>query len=149
MAEVVIRPTVKFVKAGYSIIFLLIVAAGILQVNFLAPEQPPWLPLVTGLLLLWPLQRHLSRRLTKATITGDKLRYETGLLSKSTRSIQLSKIQDVRVDQSLSQRLFDVGNISIETAGEASRLTMENIDNPQVVADEVMRAAQKNPKRSI
>jgi len=50
-------------------------------------------------------------------------------------------VQDVRVDQSLGQRLLQIGNLSIETAGEASRLTMENIDNPQQVADEIIDAA--------
>jgi uncharacterized membrane protein YdbT with pleckstrin-like domain len=74
----------------------------------------------------------------KATITGDRLRYETGFTSKSTRTIQLSKVQDVRVDQTLMQRMFHVGNISIETAGEASRLTLVHIDNPQPLADEIM-----------
>ena len=75
---------------------------------------------------------------TKTTITGERLRYESGVASKSTRTIQLSKVQDVRVDQALSQRMFGVGDISIETAGEASRLTLVNIDNPQALADEIL-----------
>ena len=53
------------------------------------------------------------------------------MTSKTTRNIQISKIQDVRVDQSVSQRIFNVGDLSIETAGESSRLTVHNVDNPQ------------------
>ncbi len=60
----------------------------------------------------------------KLTIAGDKLRYETGLASKSMRIIQLPKVQDVRVLQSFWQRIFGVGDISIETAGENSRLVV-------------------------
>jgi uncharacterized membrane protein YdbT with pleckstrin-like domain len=52
-------------------------------------------------------------------------------------------VQDVRVDQKMLQRLFDIGDISIETAGEASRLTLHNIDKPQTLADEIMNRAQK------
>jgi uncharacterized membrane protein YdbT with pleckstrin-like domain len=80
----------------------------------------------------------------KVTITGDKLRYESGLLSKTTRNIQLSKVQDVRVDQSLGQRMMGVGDLSIETSGESSRLEVDNIDQPQAVADEIIAASQEH-----
>ena len=79
---------------------------------------------------------------------GDRLRYETGMTSKSTRTIQLSKVQDVRVDQSMAQRMFNIGNISIETAGEASRLTIENVDDPQALADEILNRAQHGAAQS-
>jgi hypothetical protein len=36
------------------------------------------------------------------------------------------------------QRLLSVGDISIETAGETSRLTIQNVDNPQQMADDIM-----------
>ncbi len=93
------------------------------------------------LLLLWPLKRHLERQTVKLTIAGEKLRYETGLATKSTRIIQLPKVQDVRVIQSLSQRLFDVGHVSIETAGESSRLVVENLDRPQQLAEQITDAS--------
>ena len=44
------------------------------------------------------------------TMVGDKLRYEVGMLSKATRTIQLSKVQDVTVRQSLPQRIAGVGD---------------------------------------
>ena len=59
-------------------------------------------------------------------------------VSKSTRTIQISKVQDVRVDQTLTQRLLKIGNLSMETAGETSRLTVVNVDHPQDVADELI-----------
>ena len=79
---------------------------------------------------------------------GDKLRYEIGILSKTTRTIQISKIQDVTVIQSLGQRLIGVGTLSIETAGETSRLTIANIDEPRVVAEELLDASRgQAPKK--
>jgi uncharacterized membrane protein YdbT with pleckstrin-like domain len=81
------------------------------------------------------------------TLAGDKLRYESGALSKTTRTIQVSKVQDVRVDQSLLQRLIGTGNLSIETAGETSRLTVENIDDPGAVADAITEASQGQPQK--
>ena len=124
MAELTIKPTAKFLKAGT--ILAAIVFLG-LEAAYLAEWQDDryrWVMILPPLILLWPLARWIRRNFSKATITGDRLRYETGFTSKSTRTIQLSKVQDVRVDQRMSQRLFGVGDIAIETAGEASRLEM-------------------------
>jgi uncharacterized membrane protein YdbT with pleckstrin-like domain len=49
----------------------------------------------------------------------------------------------VRVDQGFQQRFFNVGDLSIETAGEASRLTIPDVDNPQSLADAILDHSQK------
>jgi uncharacterized membrane protein YdbT with pleckstrin-like domain len=110
---------------------------------------PDWTPAVIAVLLVWPLQRHLRRQGTKVVVSSDKLRYESGLISKSTRTISLAKVQDVSVHQSVGQRITSTGDLAIETAGESSRLTVHNIDRPQAVADQIHdaseRAARQNP----
>ena len=140
----------KQIKAGYLLAVLVIVAAVVVHVKYLMPREDPtwvrepWLPVVAALFLLLPIRRHIRRQSVKMTIAGDKLRYEAGLLSKTTRNIQLSKVQDVRVDQSLGQRMLGVGDISIETSGESSRLEMDNVDAPQTIADEIIAASQQH-----
>jgi uncharacterized membrane protein YdbT with pleckstrin-like domain len=152
MEELVIRPSSKFIKLGYAVVILLIIGAAILQNQY--PENfgalPPWgLSAIFALLLLWPASRHWRQRFTKMTMIGDKLRYETGMMSKSTRTIQLSKVQDVTVRQTLGQRLAGIGDLSIETAGESSRLTFPNIDRPQAIADRVIDESHKIGVRGI
>jgi uncharacterized membrane protein YdbT with pleckstrin-like domain len=132
----------KFIKAGYVCALLVVCAAVIVHYKYLADQHPtPYLPIASLLLLLWPIKRHLQRQTVKLTISGEKLRYETGLASKSTRIIQLPKVQDVRVIQSISQRIFNVGDVSIETAGENSRLIVENLDAPRELAEQLTDAA--------
>lgn len=142
MPDLIIQPTAKFIKAG-TIVAALVVAGLDLLYYTKAGELRLWLMAVPVLLFLWPAERQLRRQYTKATITGDRLRYESGMTSRSTRNIQLSKIQDVRVDQAVMQRIFGVGNLSIETAGESSRLTLINVDKPQELADEIMNRVPK------
>lgn len=145
MSDRIIRPSMKQIKVWYAVAVLMIAAAVVVQAKYLTPrEQPLWLPVVALVFLLIPIRRHIRRQSMKVTITGDKLRYESGLLSKTTRNIQLSKVQDVRVDQSLGQRMMGVGDISIETSGESSRLEVDNIDQPQAVADEIIAASQEH-----
>jgi uncharacterized membrane protein YdbT with pleckstrin-like domain len=143
VSEVTIRPTAKFLKLG-TILTALIFAG--LEIAYFARwrdrEVLRLLPLVLPVIFLWPATRWLRLRCTRATVTGDRLRYETGFTSKSTRNIQLSKLQDVRVDQGLFQRMWNIGDISLETSGETSRLTIHNVDRPQSVADELMARSQ-------
>jgi uncharacterized membrane protein YdbT with pleckstrin-like domain len=144
LADVTIRPTAKFLKAGTILAAILFLALEIAYFVWLRDQASPILLVLPPLILLWPGSRWLRRRFTVITITGDRLRYETGFASKSTRTIQLSKLQDVRVDQRLTQRIFDVGDLSLETSGETSRLVIHNVDRPQDTADELMNRSQAN-----
>jgi uncharacterized membrane protein YdbT with pleckstrin-like domain len=141
--ELTIRPTAKFLKAGFvlaGLVFLALEAMCVISWNEAAGTS--LIMLAPVLVFLWPAVRSLGRRFTKAVISGDRLRYETGITSKSTRTIQLSKVQDVRVDQRMMQRLFNIGDISIETAGETSRLSIPNVDDAQALADEILNRSQ-------
>jgi uncharacterized membrane protein YdbT with pleckstrin-like domain len=146
MADLLVRPTRKWIRLKYTIVFILFAIAVGVYVNALQDKLEPWLLAVPGLLFLWPIAGSIARRFTKIEITGDKLRYETGMMSRTTRTIQISKVQDVRVDQSFLQRLVGIGNLSIETAGETSRLTMEDIDEPHAVADAILDASRGLPQ---
>ena len=145
MQDVVIRPSMKFIKVGYAITLLVIASAFAVHYLYIATDHPgpPWLPIGSLILLLWPIKRHIQRQSVKLTIAGDKLRYEVGLASKSTRIIQLPKVQDVRVVQSFAQRIFGIGDISIETAGENSRLVVEHLDRPQELAEQITDASAR------
>jgi uncharacterized membrane protein YdbT with pleckstrin-like domain len=144
VSDFTIRPTAKFLKLGTilaGVVFIALEYGCLTSWNDKAGSQ--WIMILPALIWIWPAERALRRRVITTTITGDRLRYETGAISKSTRTIQLSKLQDVRVDQRLMQRIFNVGNLSLETAGEASRLTIQNVDKPQALADEILNRAQK------
>jgi uncharacterized membrane protein YdbT with pleckstrin-like domain len=152
MAEMIIRPTMKFIYLGYLLTTVLVVALVVVLMHVQWPpdipsQLRPWIPWLPVLLLLWPLKRHLRNRLTKMTIMDDRLRYETGLASKTTRTILISKVQDVTVHQRVGQRILGVGDLSIETAGESSRLTIFQIDRPQEVADHINEHSQKEPTK--
>jgi uncharacterized membrane protein YdbT with pleckstrin-like domain len=141
MADLIIQPTAKFLKAGTIVAALIFIGLEVLYLTQWRDPSRDWVMILPPLILLWPLNGWFKRAKKKATLTGDRLRYETGFMSKSTRTIQLVKVQDVRVYQSLTQRMLGVGNLSIETAGEASQLALENIDNPQALADEILNRA--------
>ena len=152
MAEMIIRPTMKFIYMGYVVVIVIVVALVVAMERIPMPSQipsawQPWIPWLPVLLLLWPVKRHLLNRLTKMTILDDKLRYERGLMSRTTRTILISRVQDVTVHQRVGQRLFGVGDLSVETAGEASRETIVNIDRPKEIADHINELSQRGPSK--
>jgi membrane protein YdbS with pleckstrin-like domain len=91
---------------------------------------------------LYLMGRHIQRRLVKLTILEDRLRYEAGFLSKTTRTMELSKVQDVRVDQTVGQRMLNIGNLSLETAGESSRIVMPSVDRPHEAAEGILELSR-------
>jgi uncharacterized membrane protein YdbT with pleckstrin-like domain len=147
MPDTIIRPSIKLIKLTYWLAILL--AAVVLAYSYVdsAPRGIVWLLLLPALILVWAAGVHIARRFTTLTVTGERLRYESGILSKSTRTMELAKVQDVRVDQSLGQRMLSLGNLSIETAGETSRMTIGNIDRPNEVAERILEAAHHLGKR--
>ena len=147
MDDIVIRPSLKLIQAAYAVVLVLLAASvALYYTTGIFGQAPPIVAFVPALLLLWPLNRHIRRQFTRMTISGDKLRYETGMLSRHTRIIQITKVQDVRFDQTLGQRMWGVGNISLETAGETSQLVMRNVDSPDHVAEDILRFAHAGAK---
>jgi len=148
MSEMIIRPTMKFVRLGYVVVVVMVVALVVAMMRMQWPPWVPspwrpWIPWLPVLLLLWPLKRHLRNRFTKMTILDDRLHYETGILSRTTRTVQLSKVQDVTVHQRIGQRIFGVGDLSIETAGKSSWEAIVNIDRPQEIADHINQLSER------
>lgn len=144
MSEIVIRPSSKLTGLSFGIAG--VVAVAILAYGLRASHPfSYWYVLfgIPGGIILWAFAKQAGRAFTKITISGDKLKYESGVAAKSTRNIPMSKVQDVRVDRSVMQQVMGIGNLSIETAGESSRITIEGIDDPQVVAEKILELASQ------
>jgi len=138
-----LRASLKFVKLGYVLSLLLAVGIAVYLVSIQNQDNRMWALLaIPALLALFGAIRQVKRRLITLTIAGDRLRYEAGLLSKTTRTMELAKVQDVRVDQTLVERLFDIGDLSLETAGETSRIVIKSIDRPQEAADYILELSR-------
>jgi membrane protein YdbS with pleckstrin-like domain len=138
-----LRPSLKLIKLSYVLCLVLAVAMGVyLGADNTHQPEAVWMLVLPAILAFFALVRHLQRRLVNLTILGDRLRYESGLFSKTTRTIELIKVQDIRVDQTLGQRIIKVGDLSLETAGGASRIIIHSIDRPQDAADHILELAR-------
>jgi putative membrane protein len=143
MHALLVRQSLKFIILAYIVCTLAEVGVVVAYYTWKLDQVPLWAPLIpflaVDLLITIRLVRAVS---TKLTVLEDRLRWESGLVSKSTRTIELDKIQDVRVDQTLGQRMLGVGDLSLETAGGSSKIVMRTIDHPQPTADRILELAR-------
>ncbi len=140
MPDLTLQPTNKWIRIQYwTVLLVLCVCVGV-YVNRFENRVSPWVLIVPALPLFFPVRGQLRRHFTKVTLAGGKLRYESGAFSKTTRTIPVSKIQDVRAEQTFAQRIVGIGDVTIETAGEAGVLEIANIDHPQRVVEAILDA---------
>lgn len=143
MSDLIIRPTLRFLKAGAVLAAIVFLGVEILYLSQWRNDVGPWVMALPPLLLLWPLARYIRWRTEKIVVSGDRLRHEAGMMSKDVRTIEITKLQYVRVHQGMWQRMFGVGDIGFETAGQGTWQGMRNIEGAQQIADEIMNRAGK------
>ena len=138
-----LRPSIKLIQLVYIASLIAAVAIAGYLLSIPGRDDRLWaLLLLPAIAIVFAGIRHLRRRLTKLTVLDDRLRFEAGLFSKTTRTIELAKVQDVRVDQTLGQRMLNIGDLSLETAGGTSRIVMQSIDRPQDAADRILELSR-------
>lgn len=149
MADMRIRPSTTLVKVTYTVAVLLAAA-----ITYLGLSQNPksnlWYATygVPALIFGIALKKHLGIMFIRMEVEGDRLKYETGMLSRTSRSVPLAKVQDVTVSQSLGQRILGLGDLSIETAGESSRITIHDIADPRGTAEQILSRTGHNQGRA-
>jgi uncharacterized membrane protein YdbT with pleckstrin-like domain len=132
-----IGPTLKFIKLGYILAAL---SAIILVILLTLLSVTVWIAVVFGLaLLLIPAYFHLQQRLISYSLKDDCIEVDSGMVSRTTRNIPLSRIQDVTVTSGVLQRLLNFGDIVIDNASEeGGKLIIKNIDAPREYADRLL-----------
>ena len=138
-----ISPTLLFVKIGYA---FAAVGALLLVAIFSAFTSISILfAIFLGLLLfLVPAYYHFRQKLIRYTLTDSKLEIDSGLISRTTRSVPIRRIQDVTVSSSITQRVLGFGNLVIDNASEeGGKAVLRNINQPRFYAEVLLRQMRR------
>ncbi len=142
MPDRIIHPSTKTVWAMYVVAFVILIGCVWAYYTFI-PDKPWWVMLIPLIAFFPPLRAHIRRRLITLRVDGDHLTFETGLFSRTRRTLDMGKIQDVTVRQSFGQRLLGVGDVLLETAGESGSLAIQQIDQPRAIADLIIDGSRR------
>ena len=84
---------------------------------------------------------------THFVLTTERLIFRSGVVAKFGREIPLERINDVTFSQSLLERLFGVGDLLLESAGEHGQSRFSDIRDPEAVQLEIYRQMEANDRR--
>lgn len=75
------------------------------------------------------------------TLTTERLKIVTGFLGRDVDNFELIRIQDINVTQNLSERIFNIGDITIHGSDISQpTIVLRNITDPQQVYERLRRA---------
>lgn len=95
---------------------------------------PGWAYAILAALVLVFIARGLVRWLTTLhVITNERLIYRAGFIAKHGTEIPLEVIQNVAFNQTLMERLFGTGDLTIESAGTHGQTRYQDIPRPEEV----------------
>ena len=90
--------------------------------------------------ILWQGRPFLSL-INFYVVTSDRVRVFTGLLSKDAENVELVRVQDVDYHQGVSERLLNIGDITLHSADPSDpKITLHNVRDPERVSG-IIRAA--------
>lgn len=102
---------------------------------------------VGGVVLLLGLGRlgrtTIRRRSTEMVVTNRRVLIRTGVLSKETDEMFLNKVESVEVEQSLWERIVNVGTVLVHGSGEG-RLEFAGIAAPHDFRKACLQAVEQN-----
>lgn len=91
------------------------------------------IPTGVGILIL--LGWYLKCRSTRLEFAGQDLILEQGLLSKHRTELNVGAVRTVKVYQSLFDRMFGVGTLSVYTAGDDPEFKVAGMPRPHDLRD--------------
>jgi len=115
------------VKNAWPFFFAAVAALAILFLTFIVWMWPPGAGFV-GVPVIYALCRWLSVGAQRFELTTERLLSSVGFLSRTTDSLELYRVKDMRIIQPLRLRLFGLENIELMTSDETS---------PMIVIDHI------------
>lgn len=89
------------------------------------------LPLVLALGYAWLVRLGIEYRLYQVS-----LEVESGLVARSIDNLQLFRVRDLRLRQSMLGRLFGVGDVVVTSTDQSTpHLTIRGVENPRALYD--------------
>jgi uncharacterized membrane protein YdbT with pleckstrin-like domain len=95
------------------------------------------------LLLIYPVRHLLSWLTSHFVVTTTRVIHRQGLIAKRSIEIPLDKINDIRFDQGIFDRMVGAGDLTIRSASEDGPTTFEDIRHPEEVQKTIYGASER------
>lgn len=100
-------------------------------------------------LVAYPLRRLVWWVTSMFVVTTSRVIHREGLIAKRSMEIPLDKINDVRFEQGIWDRIVGAGTLVIQSASEAGRNEFTFIRHPEEVQKTIYHASETEQDRQI
>ncbi|WP_049972897.1 PH domain-containing protein [Haladaptatus cibarius] len=127
------RSVYNIVPAVLAGVIFILLGAGVGGSDFFGPAR--WLAIaLVPLGFIVAVPPFLRWRSEWYVLTTEEIYHKSGILSTNVTQIRLDRVQNTSCSQSLSERIFDYGDVTVYTAGSGTiDLVFRNVSNPQSI----------------
>jgi uncharacterized membrane protein YdbT with pleckstrin-like domain len=104
---------------------------------------------VVVVLIVYPLRKLLWWVTSQFVVTTSRVIHREGFIAKRSMEIPLDKINDVRFEQGIFERVMGAGTLIIQSASEAGRNEFAFIRHPEEVQKTIYHASETEQDRQI
>ena len=149
--EVILDLRPHWIKLAMPVLFVVLAIAATGAAASLVGGTP--LPLVMlavlALAVGFLLVRYVTWTTTNFVITNERLIHREGVIAKSGIEIPLDRVQTIRFNQTIFERMLGAGDLLIESAGETGQNKFADIRKPSVVQNVIYREIESYENRRV
>ncbi len=106
------------------------------------PDAGSWYYIVLPMAIIYFVFRYYSWKTDLWAVTNYRVIDESGVFSISSKESPIDKINNVSYFQSLLGRIFNYGNVVIQTAAEMGETNYTNLSNPKKLKEALSNAQE-------
>ncbi len=99
--------------------------------------------IVVAIAGLWLIVVWIRWRATTYTLTDQRIKIETGVFSRASKTIPIDRIQDCTTRQTLFGRMVGYGRVEIDAAGAQGAEVLDHLPHPEEFRDQVFMQSER------
>jgi uncharacterized membrane protein YdbT with pleckstrin-like domain len=80
---------------------------------------------------------------TSYTLTDQRIKIDTGVFGRSSKTIPIDRIQDATTKQTLFGRMLGYGRVEVDAAGAQGAEVLDHLPNPGAFRDQVFMLSER------
>ena len=149
--EIVLDLRPHWAKLFFPVVFVVLAMAAAAASRVVDAPEPVTFALlaVLAVAVVFLLARYVRWTTTNFVVTNERLIHREGVLAKKGIEIPLDRVQTIRFNQSIFERMLGAGDLLIESAGENGQNTFTDIRKPNMVQQIVYREIEAYENRRV
>jgi uncharacterized membrane protein YdbT with pleckstrin-like domain len=92
---------------------------------------------------LWLIVVWIRWQSTAYTLTDQRIKIDTGVFGRSSKTIPIDRIQDATTKQTLFGRMLGYGRVEVDAAGAQGAEVLDHLPNPGAFRDQVFMLSER------